>query len=127
VKLSRRRLTGLLAVVALAAGCGSDESGEESQQLPRDLGDELAQQSDDVERTLAAGKSCDAQRQALRLQATVESSIAQERVPPELQDELRRRAADLVDSIDCRPPPPPPPPAPQTTQTRTDDGEEEDD
>lgn len=123
MRLTRRRLT-LLAVVALAApGCGSDESRDESQQLPRDLGDQLARQSDNVQRKLAAGKSCEAQRQALRLQDAVERSIA--RVPRELREELRRRSADLAASIDCVPPPPPPPPPP--TQTRTDDEEEEDD
>lgn len=122
---SRRGSTALLSVVALAApGCGSNDSRDESQQLPRDLGDELAQRSDNVERTLAAGKTCEAQRQALDLQEAVERSIG--RVPTELQEELRGRAADLVASIDCVRPPPPPP-VPQTTQTRTGDEEEEDD
>jgi hypothetical protein len=125
VKRSRWRLTALLSALALAAsGCGSDDSRDQSQQLPRDLGDQLARQSDKVQRTLVAGKSCEAQRQALDLQGAVERSI--DRVPQELQDELRQRAADLVASIECIPPPPPPPP-PQTTQTRTDGDEEEED
>ena len=126
MKLSRMRLTALLSVMALAAsGCGSDESGGESQQLPRDLGAELARQSDDVQRTLAAGESCEAQRQALELQDSVERSIG--RVPDELQDELRQRADDLVASIECTPAPPPPPPPAPTTQTETDGDEEEED
>lgn len=125
MRRSRWGSTALLSVVALAApGCGSDDSGDESQQLPRDLGNELARRSDNVERTLAAGKTCEAQRQALDLQEAVERSIG--RVPTELQEELRGRAADLVASIDCVRPPPPPP-VPQTTQTRTGDEEEEDD
>jgi hypothetical protein len=118
------RVTVLLSVLALAAsGCGSDGSGGESQQLPRDLGAELARKSDDLQRTLAAGDSCEAQRQALELQDSVERSIG--RVPDGLQDELRQRAADLVESIECTPAPPPPPP--QTTQTQTDGDEEEED
>jgi hypothetical protein len=127
VKPNRMRLRVILLVLALAAsGCGSDGSGGESQQLPRDLGAELARKSDDVQRTLAAGDSCEAQRQALELRDSVERSIG--RVPDELQDELRQRAADLVDSIECAPAPPPPPPPPaQTTQTQTDGDEEEED
>jgi hypothetical protein len=124
VNRRRRSLTAVLAGVALAAGCGSNGS-DESQLLPRDLGNELAQQSDNVQNELAAGKSCDAQRRARELQAAVERSI--DRVPPELQGELLRRAADLVDSIDCVPPPAPPPAPPPPTQTRTDNEEEEDD
>jgi hypothetical protein len=126
VKPNRMRLTVILSVLALAAsGCGSDGSGGESQQLPGDLGAELARQSDDVQRTLAAGDSCEAQRQALELQDSVERSIG--RVPDELQDELRQRAADLVDSIECTPAPPPPPPPAPTTQTETGGDEEEED
>ena len=124
MKPNRMRVTVLLSVLALAAsGCGSDGSGGESQQLPRDLGAELARKSDDLQRTLAAGDSCEAQRQALELQDSVERSIG--RVPDGLQDELRQRAADLVESIECTPAPPPPPP--QTTQTQTDGDEEEED
>ena len=126
MKPNRMRVTVLLSVLALAAsGCGSDGSGGESQQLPRDLGAELARKSDDLQRTLAAGDSCEAQRQALELQDSVERSIG--RVPDGLQDELRQRAVDLVESIECTPAPPPPPPPAQTTQTQTDGDEEEED
>ena len=126
MKPNRMRVTVLLSVLALAAsGCGSDGSGGESQQLPRDLGAELARKSDDLQRTLAAGDSCEAQRQALELQDSVERSIG--RVPDGLQDELRQRATDLVESIECTPAPPPPPPPAQTTQTQTDGDEEEED
>lgn len=108
----------VLAAVTAALGCGS---GEQSQ-LSRELGADLAGQSEQVGAALDEGKDCVAQRRATRLRTTVERAIDQERVPPELQDELRQRANRLADSIVCVPPPPPPP-----TTTTHDDGEDEED
>lgn len=124
MNLGRVCLAGTLAAVFLAgSGCGADESGDQSQLLPAELGAELARQSDRVQRTLEHGDGCTAKRQALRLRTDVERSIGENRVPAGLRRELRQRASDLVESIDCVPPPLPPPPV----QTDTDRGEEEDD
>jgi hypothetical protein len=117
---------GVLAAAAfLAFGCGSDGSGDESQQLPSDLGQNLANQSDTVRAKLEEGDDCAALDEARALRDEAESAIAEGRVPAHLRRELRRRANDLVESISCvrAPPPPPPPPPP----TQPDEEEEEDD
>jgi hypothetical protein len=111
------------AAALLAFGCGSGGSGDESQQLPSGLADDLAAQSDAVVMTLEQGDGCAAQEQAKALRRDVRRAIDAGRVPDALQQELRRRANDLVGSISCEPPPqpqPPPPPPPP-------DEEEEDD
>jgi hypothetical protein len=125
VKLGRPRLTALLAVVAAAASaCGSDEARDQSQLLPRDLGADLAAQSDSVQSTLELGKGCDAKRQARELRKDVERAIGRDQVPAELQAELRERAVRLENSIVCVTPAPPPPPPP--VQTPTDDDDDDD-
>lgn len=115
---------GVLAAAAfLAFGCGSDGSGEESQQLPSGLAQNLASQSDTVRAKLEEGDGCAARAEAVALRNEAQKAIDEGRVPSRLQRELRRRAKDLVESISCvRPPPPAPPPPPPP-----DDGEEEDD
>jgi hypothetical protein len=117
---------GVLAAAAfLAFGCGSDGSGDESQQLPSELGQNLANQSDAVRAKLEEGDDCAALDEARALRDEAESAIAEGRVPAQLRPELRQRANDLVESISCvRAPPPPPPPPPPTP---TDEEEEEDD
>jgi hypothetical protein len=125
VKLSRVCLSGILTAVALvASGCGSDESRDESQLLPRDLSADLVERTEMVSAALERENSCAAQGQAEGLLAAIDRAIERDRVPLELQDELRRRANELAGSIVCVPPPPPPPPPPPT---RTDDDEEEED
>ena len=124
MKLGRVCLAGTLAATLLAvSGCGSDDSRDQSQQLPRELGANLARQSDEVQETLEQGYGCTAKLQARELRNDVERSIGENRVPAELQEELRQRANDLVASIDCvrRPPPPPPP-----VRTDTDEGDGDD-
>ena len=115
---------GVLAATALlAVACGSDGSGEESQ-LPSDLAEDLAGQSDAVQTTLEEGDGCGAKDQAIALRDDVKSAIAEGRVPSELRPELRRRANDLVASIHCDPPaprpPPPPPPSPAQSEEEDD-------
>jgi hypothetical protein len=120
--------TALLAAAALMAfGCGSDGSdgsGEEAQQIPAEVADDLAAQSDAVEATLEQGDGCTAKDQAIALRRDVNGYIKDGQVPAELQPEMRERAKDLVDSIHCVQPPPPPaePQPPPPT-----DYEEEDD
>jgi hypothetical protein len=115
---------GVLAATAfLAFGCGSDGSGDESQQLPSGLAQNLANQSDTVRARLEEGNGCAALAQAVALREHAQNAIEEGRVPDQLRPELRRRANDLVESIVCvrpapRPQPPPPPPP---------DEEEEDD
>jgi hypothetical protein len=116
---------GVLAAAAfLAFGCGSDGSGDESQQLPSELAQDLESQSDAVRAKLDERENCAALDEARALRDDAESAIDDGRVPSRLQRELRRRANDLVESIHCEPSPAPqpqPPPAPSP------DGEEEDD
>jgi hypothetical protein len=112
----------VLAAVTAALGCGS--GGGEQSQLPRELGADLAGQSEGVGAALDEGKDCVAQRRANRLRTTVERSIDQERVPPELQAELRQRANRLADSIVCVPTPAAPPPPLETEEGDDDDGDE---
>jgi hypothetical protein len=113
---------GVLAAVAfLAFGCGSD-AGDESQQLPSELAQNLAGQSDTVRARLEEGDGCAALRQAVALREHAQSAIDEGRVPSTLQPELRRRANDLVKSITCvRPLPPPPPPPPPSDEEEEDD------
>ena len=119
-----KQLVGAAVVAAAlaASGCGSDGSREESQLLPRDLGAELVQQTENVRATLEDGDDCTALDQARQLRQTIARAIRQERVPPELQEELRERANELVSSVVCVQPPPPPEPPPIR-----EDGEEDDD
>jgi hypothetical protein len=125
VKLVRVYLAGSLAAVALAAsGCGSDESRNESQQLPGELGAELAGQSDSVQTMLEHGDDCTAKGQARELRADVRRAIDAGRVPLPQRSELSDRAQRLVDSIDCDPQPPPPPPPVQADDDDEDDDEE---
>jgi hypothetical protein len=113
------------AAALLAFGCGSGGSGEESQQLPSGLADDLAAQSDAVASTFEAGDECTAQEQAKALRRDVRNAIDAGRVPSALQPELRQRANDLVGSISCEPPPqpqpPPPPPPPPPSDEEEDD------
>jgi hypothetical protein len=114
----------LVAVAFLAFGCGSDGSGEESQQLPSELGQNLASQSDTVRARLEEGDGCAALAQAVALRERARSAIDEGRVPSTLQPELRRRANDLVKSITCvrpTPPPAPPPPPPPDEEEEEDD------
>jgi hypothetical protein len=113
------------AAALLAFGCGSGGSGEESQQLPSGLADDLAAQSDAVATTFEAGDECTARDQAIALRREVKRAIAADRVPSGLQRELRQRANDLIRSISCEPPtqpqPPPPPPPPPPSDEEEDD------
>jgi ribosomal protein L12E/L44/L45/RPP1/RPP2 len=125
-----RRLAGaavLVAAVLSASGCGADESRDESQLLPRDLGAKLAQRSGDVQRALEGGNDCAAKQQAGRLRADVERAIADGLVSGELESELRERAERLESSIVCVAPPPPPPPSILTETTDEEDKEEKED
>ena len=115
---------GLLAAAALiAAGCGSEGSSDDSAQLPADVAEDLAAQSDAVEATLGRGDGCTAREQAIALRQDVKRRIEDGQVPAELRAEMRQRANELVRDIECvRPQPPPPPPPPPS-----EDYEEEDD
>jgi hypothetical protein len=127
--VSRRLVAraGVLAAAALvASGCGSDGSDatDETQQIPAEVADDLAAQSDAIAETLVQGDDCAARDQAIALRDDVNQRIEEGDVPAELQPEMRRRAKDLVASIHCDPPAPPPPPPPPPP---TDYEEEEDD
>jgi hypothetical protein len=115
----------LAAAVMSASGCGGDESGEDSQLLPHDVGSDLVRKAERVQTTLDRDDSCTALDRAQQLRQAVERAIERKRVPPALQDELRRRSAELEASIVCiQPPPPPPPPAP--ARKRGEEREEDD-
>jgi hypothetical protein len=122
------RLAGavlLAAAMMSAPGCGGDESGEDSQLLPHDLGADLVQKAERVQTSLDRGDNCTALDRAQQFRQDVERAIERKRVPPALQDELQRRSAELEASIVCvQPPPPPPPPAPER---KRDEEREEDD
>ena len=107
-----KQLVGAAVVtVALAgSGCGSNGSREESQLLPSGLGADLVRRTENVRATLEDGDGCTALDQAKQLRRAITRAITLERVPPEIQDELRRRADELVSSVVCVQPPPPPPP-----------------
>jgi hypothetical protein len=114
---------GILAAAALLAfGCGSDGSGDESQQLPSGLAQDLAGQSDTVRAKLEEGDGCAALAQAVALREHAQRAIDEGRVPSRLEPELRRRANRLVKSITCvRPLPPAPPPPPPPDEEEGDD------
>jgi hypothetical protein len=127
VKLPLRRLASLgiaATLVVGATGCGSDGSPDEAEMLPRELGEDLAQRSDSVLRTLEDGDGCTAKAEAEQLRSEINEAIEAKRVPVELEPELRQRSTRLIQSIKCAQPPPPPPPPPPV---HTGDGDEEDD
>jgi hypothetical protein len=106
----------------LASACGGDESGKDSQLLPHDVGADLARKAELVQTTLDREGSCTALDRAQELRQAVERAIERKRVPPALQDELRRRSAELEASIVCvQPPPPPPAPARKRDEEREED------
>lgn len=109
----------------LAPACGGEEARDDSRLLPSDLGASFADRSDSVRVSLEAGKTCKARRQAGQLRQAVERAIEQNRVPPALRGELRRRSSALYDSIVCERPPPAPPPPPITSEG-DEEGEEDD-
>jgi hypothetical protein len=86
---------------------------------------DLAERSDEVAETLAAGDECGAAAQAADLRGAVVDAINAGDVPPRLQEELTGAANDLASRIECVEPPPPPPP-PATTAEEEDDEDDED-
>lgn len=97
-------LAAVTVALTLASGCGSAVSDVERAQLPRDVAARLASRSDAVAKSLRRGDSCAADKRAAALLAAVEQAIVANRIPSELQSEIRRRAARLADSIVCVPP-----------------------
>jgi hypothetical protein len=117
----------VLTAALAASGCGSDGSQEESQLLPRALGNDFVRRTENVRATLEDGDGCTALDQAKQLRRAIARAIRQKRVPSELQDELRRRADELASSVVCvQPPPPPPPPIHEGGDDDGEDDEEDD-
>jgi hypothetical protein len=92
--------------------------------LPAALAQNLAERSDEVADTLAAGDDCGAAAQADDLRGAVVAAINDGRVPPPLQEELSGAANALVSRIECVEAPPPPPPPATTAEEEDDDGGE---
>ena len=115
----RRSLLGLTALV-FAAGCGG--GGESSPPPPRSaidptVAEQLAATSDSIADSLDGDDVCHAAGLADDLNSQVNAAIAAGKVPRRFQDDLRARATELVNTVNCSVP------APTTTQE--DNGDED--
>lgn len=104
----RVRLLSALAGSALAlavAGCGEHGPAQQSAKggatLPHALAQQLAAESDEVARRLAAGDGCAARSLATRLRKQTIHAIDAGRVPASLQRLLRSTTSDLTSRIRC--------------------------
>ena len=121
----RRSLLGLTALV-FAAGCGG--GGESSPPPSRPaidptVAEQLAATSDSIADSLDGDDVCHAAGLADSLNSQVNAAIAAGKVPPRFQDDLRARATELVNTVNC------PASAPTATATATatqeDNGDED--
>jgi hypothetical protein len=115
----RRSLLGLTALV-FAAGCGG--GGESSPPPSRPaidptVAEQLAATSDSIAHSLDGDDVCHAAGLADSLNSQVNAAIAAGKVPPRFQDDLRARATELVNTVNC--------PAPAPTTTQEDNGDED--
>jgi len=115
----RRSLLGLTALV-FAAGCGG--GGESSPPPPRSaidptVAEQLAATSDSIADSLDGDDVCHAAGLADDLNSQVNAAIAAGKVPRRFQDDLRARATELVNTVNC--------PAPAPTTTQEDNGDED--
>jgi hypothetical protein len=116
----RRSLLGLTALV-FAAGCGG--GGESSPPPPRSaidptVAEQLAATSDSIADSLDGDDVCHAAGLADDLNSQVSAAIAAGKVPRRFQDDLRARATELVNTVNCSVPAP-------TTTTQEDNGDDD--
>jgi hypothetical protein len=115
----RRSLLGLTALV-FAAGCGG--GGESSPPPSRPaidptVAEQLAATSDSIAHSLDGDDVCHAAGLADSLNSQVNAAIAAGKVPRRFQDDLRARATELVNTVNC--------PAPAQTTKQQDNGDED--
>ena len=106
--------------LVFAAGCGG--GGESSPSPPRSaidptVAEQLAATSDSIADSLDGDDVCHAAGLADDLNSQVNAAIAAGKVPRRFQDDLRARATELVNTVNCSVP------APTTTQE--DNGDED--
>jgi hypothetical protein len=116
----RRSLLGLTALV-FAAGCGG--GGESSPPPSRSaidptVAEQLAATSDSIADSLDGDDVCHAAGLADDLNSQVSAAIAAGKVPRRFQDDLRARATELVNTVNCSVPAP-------TTTTQEDNGDDD--
>jgi hypothetical protein len=92
------RCAGLLAAVALLAGCGAHRS---EPRLPRALATAWRHQADSIADALAAGDRCVARRQAVALQRAVIAAVNGGRLTAEFQEPLVSGVNELASRIRC--------------------------
>jgi hypothetical protein len=118
----RRSLLGLTALV-FAAGCGG--GGESSPPPSRSaidptVAEQLAATSDSIADSLDGDDVCHAAGLADSLNSQVNAAIAAGKVPPRFRDDLRARATELVNTVNCSAPA-----STTTTTTQEDNGDED--
>lgn len=94
------------ALLALAAGCGSNSdraSGPPPPRLPRALAQDFARRADGIAARVDAGDNCGALQLASALQQRTVRLIG--RVPPVYQETLQGTVNDIVARISCAPVP----------------------
>ena len=102
------RRAGVLAAVALLAGCGSEHAAAPKQpRLPHALATAWRHAADAVAAALAVGDGCLAQQRASALQGSVIDAINSQRVAARFQEPLQSAVNDLQGRIHCAPPPAP--------------------
>jgi hypothetical protein len=104
---SRALLAAAPLVSALVlAGCGAERPAQRSGAaraalLPQALAQQLAAESDEVARSLAAGNGCAARSAAIRLRRQTIQAINAGHVPAAFQERLQSAANDLAGRIHC--------------------------
>jgi hypothetical protein len=86
------------------------------------VGAQLAATSDSIADSLDADDVCHAAGLADSLNSQVNAAIAAGKVPRRFQDDLRARATELVNTVNC---PAPAPTTSTTTTTQEDNGDED--
>jgi hypothetical protein len=120
IRTRRRSLLGLAALLlVIAGGCGGGgESAPPPSRAAIDptVAEQLAATSDSIADSIDQGDVCHAAGLADDLNAQVDAAVAAGKVPRAFQDDLRARATELVNTVNC--------PPPVQTTTGQDEGED---
>ena len=118
IRTRRRSPLGLATLLVIAGGCGGGGESAPPPSRPaidRTVAEQLAATSDSIADSIDQGDVCHAAGLADDLKAQVDEAVAAGKVPRAFQDDLRARATELVNTVNC------PPPVQTTTEQDEDD------